>query len=165
MIFEEEQNILGTLKSFRNTHLSSNNWFIASHSDFIQNNSFKKLCVIIIPSLLADSVYLKTRKLYLFNYVCCGMNVCVPLNFTCWNTIPLVRELGIDVYPLLYLKLIEKNRITKKNLQGTLPNVKWQPGWEVNWGENGYIYTYSWVSLLSTRNYLNIVNRLYSNTK
>lgn len=38
------------------------------------------------------------------------MNVYVPLNFTCWNTIPLVREFGIDVYPLLYLKLIKKKK-------------------------------------------------------
>ena len=32
-------------------------------------------------------------------------------------------------------------------------------------GENGYMCTYSWVPLLFTWNYHNIVNRLYANTK
>ena len=32
-------------------------------------------------------------------------------------------------------------------------------------GENGYMYTYGWVPLLSTWNYHNIVNRLYPNIK
>ena len=48
----------------------------------------------------------------------------------------IVREFGIDMYTLLYLKWI-----TNKVLciaQGTLLNVMWQPGWE-----NGYLYMYS----------------------
>ena len=36
--------------------------------------------------------------------------------------------------------------------QGNLLNVIWQPGWDGNLGENGYMYTYCWVSLLSTLN-------------
>ena len=56
--------------------------------------------------------------------------------------------------------------------QGTVLNVMWQPGWEGRLGENGYIYiymyvicmyVYGWVPLLSTWNYHNSVNWLYSN--
>jgi len=42
----------------------------------------------------------------------------------------------MDMYPLLYLKWII-NR-TYCTAHGTLLNVKWQPGWERNLGENGY---------------------------
>ena len=35
-----------------------------------------------------------------------------------------------------------------------------QLGWEQSLGENGYVYMYGWVSLLSTWNYHNIVNHL-----
>ena len=45
--------------------------------------------------------------------------------------------------------------------QGTLLSVTWQLGWEGCLGENRYMYMYSWVPLLSSWNYLNIVNRLY----
>jgi len=48
----------------------------------------------------------------------------------------IVRECGMDMYPLLYLKWII-NR-TYCTAHGTLLNVKWQPGWERNLGENGY---------------------------
>ena len=47
--------------------------------------------------------------------------------------------------------------------QGALFNVMWQPEWEGNLGKNGYMY--SWVPLLSTWNYHNIVNWLCSNIK
>jgi len=40
-----------------------------------------------------------------------------------------------------------------------------QPGWEGSLGENGYIYTYGWVPLLSTWNYHNIVHWLCPNAK
>ena len=49
--------------------------------------------------------------------------------------------------------------------QGTLFNVMRQPEWERRLGENGYIYMYGWVPLLSTWNYHNIVNQLYPNIK
>ena len=49
--------------------------------------------------------------------------------------------------------------------QETLLNVMWQPGWAGSLGENGYMYMCGWVPLLSTWNYHNIVNQLYSNTK
>ena len=48
----------------------------------------------------------------------------------------IVREFGIDMYTLLYLKG------TYCILQGTLLNVMWQPGWEGSLGENGYMYMY-----------------------
>ena len=38
----------------------------------------------------------------------------------------------------------------------------WQPGWEWGLGENGYMYMYCWIILLSTWNYHNIVNWLSS---
>ena len=44
--------------------------------------------------------------------------------------------------------------------QKTLLNVRWQPRMEGSLGENGYMYVYGWVSLLSTWNYPNIVNQL-----
>ena len=75
----------------------------------------------------------------------------------------LVRELGIYTYPLLYLKWIT-NKV-HHIAQGTLFNVMWQPGWEGNLGENGNMYVYSWVTLLSTWNYHNIVNWPYSDIK
>ena len=75
----------------------------------------------------------------------------------------IVREFGINMYPLLYLKWI----ITRTYCiaQGTLLNVTWQPGWEGSFGENGYMYMYGWIPLLSTWNYHNIVNWLYSNIR
>ena len=44
---------------------------------------------------------------------------------------------------------------------GTLLTVMWQSWWEESLEENGYIYLYGWVLLLSTWNYHNIVHRLY----
>ena len=49
----------------------------------------------------------------------------------------IVRELAINLYTLLYLKWI-----TSKDLQGTLLNAMWQPGWEGSLRENGYMYVY-----------------------
>ena len=43
----------------------------------------------------------------------------------------IVREFGVSVYILLYLKWITN----KDLLHGSLLNVMWQPGWEVNSGE------------------------------
>ena len=43
-----------------------------------------------------------------------------------------VREFGIDMYTLLYLK-----RLTNKDLLGITGNsaqCMWQPGWEGSWG-------------------------------
>ena len=36
----------------------------------------------------------------------------------------------------------------------------WQPGWEGSLGENGWVYMYGWIPLLSTWNYHNILNQL-----
>ena len=52
----------------------------------------------------------------------------------------IVREFGMDMYTLLYLKWI-----TSKGLlcnTGNRLNVMWQPGWEESLGENGYVYMY-----------------------
>ena len=52
-----------------------------------------------------------------------------------------VREFGMDVYTLLYLKWI-----TNKNLLHSTWNsaqcVMWQPGWQGSLEENGYMYMY-----------------------
>ena len=53
----------------------------------------------------------------------------------------IVREFGMDMYTLLYLKCI-----TNKDLLysiGSVLSVMWQPGWEESLGENGYMYMYS----------------------
>ena len=71
----------------------------------------------------------------------------------------IIREFGMDIYTLLYLK-----RATNKDLLYQL-SVRWQPGWEGGLGENGYMYTYGWVPLLSTWNYHDTVSQLYSNIK
>ena len=70
----------------------------------------------------------------------------------------IVREFEMDMYTQLYLKRIPIRNYCKAH--GTLFNVVWQPGWEGSLGENGYMYVYSWVPLLFTWNYQNIVNRL-----
>ena len=50
----------------------------------------------------------------------------------------IVREFGMDMYTLLYLKwMINKDLLCSS---GTLLNVMWQPGWEEGLGENGYMY-------------------------
>ena len=49
--------------------------------------------------------------------------------------------------------------------QGILLNIMRQPGWEGSLGEKGYMYIHGWVPLLSTWNYHNIANWLYSNMK
>ena len=49
-----------------------------------------------------------------------------------------VREFGMDMHTLLYLKWITNKDILWT--QGTLLNVMWQPGWEGSLGENGYMY-------------------------
>jgi len=52
----------------------------------------------------------------------------------------IVREFGMDMYTLLYLKWV-----TSKGLlcnTGNRLNVMWQPGWEESLGENGYVYMY-----------------------
>ena len=54
-----------------------------------------------------------------------------------------VREFGLDLYTVLYLKWI-----TNKDLlysTGTLRNARWQLGWEQHLEENGYML-YVWLS-------------------
>ena len=67
----------------------------------------------------------------------------------------IVREFGIDMYTLLYLKW------TYCIAHGTLFHVMWQPGWEGSLGENGHMCMYGWVPSLFTWNYHNIVYWLY----
>ena len=72
------------------------------------------------------------------------------------------RELGMDMYTVLYLKWITR---TYGIAHRTLLSVMWQPGQEGSLGENWYICTYGWVPSLFTWNYHNIVNWLYFSTK
>ena len=93
------------------------------------------------------------------------------------------RSLGengyMDVYgwvPSLftwnYHNIVNRLKKKKKSVlmsyhiaQGTLFSVMWQPGQEGSLGKNGYMYMYGWVALLSTWNYHNIVNWLYSSKR
>lgn len=63
--------------------------------------------------------------------------------------------------PLLDLKWLTEQRSCYV-AQGALLSVMWQPGWE-RVQENGD--RYDWVPLVSTWNYHNTVNELYSNIK
>ena len=50
----------------------------------------------------------------------------------------IVRESGMDVYTLLYLKWITSTDL----LYVQHVELTWQPGWEGSFGENGYMYMY-----------------------
>ena len=50
----------------------------------------------------------------------------------------IVREFGMDMYTLLYLKWITNE--THCLAQKSLPNDIWQLGWEGSLGENGNMY-------------------------
>ena len=64
----------------------------------------------------------------------------------------IVRELGMDMSTLLYLKWTPNKDL---QTQGTLRSVRWQPGWE-EFGEG--IRGYVWLSpSLFTQNYHNLV--------
>ena len=52
----------------------------------------------------------------------------------------IVREFGMDMYTLLYLKWIANKDLLIAH--GTLLNIMWQPGWEGSLGENGYMGMY-----------------------
>ena len=82
--------------------------------------------------------------------------------YDCWGEGGL-REFGLDMYTLLYLKWITNK--TYCIAYGTLVNIMLQPGWEGSLGENGYMCMYGWVPVLFTWNFHNIVNQLYPNTK
>ena len=75
----------------------------------------------------------------------------------------IVREFGINMYTLLYLK-----RITNKDLpysKETLLNVTWQPGWEGDLGEDGCMYMYGWVSSVFHLKLPQYCYQLYPKTK
>ena len=64
--------------------------------------------------------------------------------------------------------LLDLNWITNKDLlysTGHLLNVMWHPGREGSLGENGYMYMYGRVPLLSVSDCHNIVRQLYSGIK
>ena len=50
----------------------------------------------------------------------------------------LVRESGMDMYTLLYLKMDNQQGPTVEH--GELCSMFWQPGWEGSLRENGYMY-------------------------
>ena len=47
----------------------------------------------------------------------------------------IIREFGINMYTLLYLKWVTTR--SRCGAQGNLPHVVWQPGREKSLGENG----------------------------
>ena len=51
------------------------------------------------------------------------------------NTLPPLQEVS-------YKKFVSRPTRTYCIAQGTLLSVVWQPGWEENLGENGYMYMY-----------------------
>ena len=75
----------------------------------------------------------------------------------------IVMEFWINMYTLLYLKWIT-NRVQLYSTGNSAQYyvAAWMGG---ELGENDYMHMYGWVSSLSTWNYHNIVNQLYSNTK
>ena len=50
----------------------------------------------------------------------------------------MVREFGMDMYTLLYLKWITTT--TSGTAHGSLLNVMWQPRWKGSLGKNGCMY-------------------------
>ena len=75
----------------------------------------------------------------------------------------IVRDFGKVMYTLLYLKWTTN----KDLLNSTWNSVQcFVPGW-TGWGfgENKYVYMYSWVPVLLTWNFHNVVDQLYPNTK
>ena len=75
----------------------------------------------------------------------------------------IVREFGIHTYTLLYLKWITSKALLSSTGKSARCCVAAWMGEE--FGENGYMYMYGWILLLSTWNYHSIVNWLYSNIK
>ena len=75
----------------------------------------------------------------------------------------IVREFEIHRYPLLYFKWITNKDLLFSTRNSAQCYVAAWMGEEL--GKNGYMYMYSWVTLLHTWNYHNIVNWLYSNIK
>ena len=82
----------------------------------------------------------------------------MPIN---WEEI--LRVFGMNMYTLLCFKPITN----KDLLYSTRSSAQcYMAAWmQRSLGENGYMYMHGWVPLLSTWNYHNIVNQLYSNTK
>ena len=75
----------------------------------------------------------------------------------------IVREFGVDMYSLLYLKWITNKDLLYSTWNTALCYVAaWM---RVSLGENRYMCMYGWVPSLFTWNYYNIVNWLYPNTK
>ena len=65
----------------------------------------------------------------------------------------MVREFGIDMYTQLYFRWIKYPVYFTRSYSiahGTLLNIMWRPGWEESLGENGYMYMYGYIPLLST---------------
>ena len=56
--------------------------------------------------------------------------------------------LTCDLYTLLYLEWITNWDLVHS--RGTLLNILQQPNWEKNLKGNGYMYMYSWITLLHT---------------
>ena len=71
----------------------------------------------------------------------------------------IVKEFGIDMYMLLYLKWVTNKDLLYSTGTSTQCYVTaWMEG---SLGKNGYMYICGWVPLLSTWNYHNIANQLW----
>ena len=70
----------------------------------------------------------------------------------------IVREFGMDMYMLLYLKWMTNKGLL--NSTGTRSVLRGSLDGRGVWG-NGYKYMHGWVPLLFTWNYHNIVNQLF----
>ena len=87
------------------------------------------MLVIVFPPDPVVSVALVGKRKLSFKNLCQGGGI--------------VREFGIDMYTLLYFKLITKR--TYCIAQETLLDVMWQPGWEGEFEREG-IHVYVWLS-------------------
>ena len=79
----------------------------------------------------------------------------------------MVREFGIYMYTPLYFRWIKYPVYFTRSYSiahATLLNIMWRPGWEESLGENGYMYMYGYIPLLSTWNN-HIIIWLNSNIK
>ena len=93
----------------------------------------RELCSVLCGSLDGRGVWRR-------------MNMCVCMS-ECLHSSPetITTFLLISYTPLQNKKF---KIVTNKDLQGTLLNVMWQPGWEGCLEENGYMCIYGWIPSL-----------------
>ena len=77
----------------------------------------------------------------------------------------IVRELGMNMYTLLYLKWITSKVLLYNTGNSLCLMLCNNLNGEKNLKKNKYMYMYNWITLLYTWNYQNFVNQLCSNVK